>query len=67
MVATVVANVASANEASAMTPEFVPLSQPDLNCQFDLVNAAMSSLTEEIRSCEYYDLDKLLSIIYALT
>ena len=45
MAAAVVANV-----ASAMIPDFVSSShQPDLDCQFDLVNAAMSSLSEKIR------------------
>ena len=63
MAATVVKNVAYANDAFAMIPEFGSSShQPDLDCQFDLANAAVSSLTEKIKSCEYYDLDKLLPI-----
>ena len=55
MAATVVKNVAYANDASAMIPEFGSSShQPDLDCQFDLANAAVSSLTEKIKSCEYF-------------
>ena len=57
--ATVVKNVAYAIEASAIIPEFVSSShRPDLDCRFDLANAAVSLLTEKIRSCECYALDK---------